>query len=259
MKIRSILLVIALLSVMLFFSSCAFMGWGVITEVSGERPASGKHRAVLVGVNDYLGEENDLNYCVNDALDLQTVLGNLKEAYEIQTVLDYVPSAEPQSVLASLSSSTAPEDVLVFSFSGHGFFEGESHLVFSDVTTFSVSQLRTMLDAIPGTKVVFIDACMSGSFVDLGASRETQQVFLDNILEEFSRPSPRGDSAYYVMAACRSDEYSMEFALIANGFFTFSLADGLGHVGYSNPNGSFDGTYNADSQGDGKITFRELV
>ncbi|HRW92201.1 MAG TPA: caspase family protein, partial [Thermotogota bacterium] len=237
---------------------------------STTQPETKEWRALLVGINDYAGYDNDLRYCVNDANDLETVLENTNEDYHVQKLLDNVPGANLQIALQAYQQQATSEDVFVFSFSGHGFYDGQSYIVFSDETTWSVSSLRSFLDNIEGTKVVFIDACMSGGFTNLTSlrgqsvspapfTRDTQSLFLQDLMDTFSSRGYESDSEYYVMAACSTSESAYENSSIANGYFTFSVADGLGHVGQSNPGGSFNGSYDADTNSDTQVSFREMA
>ncbi|HPY48123.1 MAG TPA: hypothetical protein PLR19_09785, partial [Thermotogota bacterium] len=58
--------------------------------------------------------------------------------------------------------------------------------------------------------------------------------------------------------AAKHTESSWEDAVLQNGVFSFFLADGLGHTGLSAPMGAFDSTYDADADGDERITLDEI-
>ena len=79
-------------------------------------------RALLVGVNDYLGA-NDLHGCVNDVLDMHFTLRSLFgfKADEVRTLTDKrATSANIKHRLNWLVKGAKAGDFLLFHFSGHG-------------------------------------------------------------------------------------------------------------------------------------------
>lgn len=79
-------------------------------------------RAVCIGINDYPGSYNDLSGCVNDANDWAELLrddfgfgGNVTLLTDANATKDNILSA-----LGDLVTSAKGEDVVVFSYSGHG-------------------------------------------------------------------------------------------------------------------------------------------
>jgi len=89
------------------------------TGVLGE-PVQGERYAVVVGISDYPGTANDLNYCDDDARDMQAALRDVYGYTEtnITTLTD--SSATYGAILGAISS--VPEDAgeVVLFFSGHG-------------------------------------------------------------------------------------------------------------------------------------------
>ncbi|HOO34283.1 MAG TPA: pre-peptidase C-terminal domain-containing protein [Thermotogota bacterium] len=227
------------------------------------------YRAVFVGIEDYGGGQNDLNYTYDDILDIETVIINQAYDYTIEKI---GVRAEKATILAKLDEYIAntaidSSDVFMFAFSGHGgASNGESYLYCSDGQGLTVTELKQKLDQIPGTKIISIDSCHSGGFTDIDQSIPTLQYlqgFNEVVINTFAdESSSRGafvtSYEYYVLAACAIDEYSYESSTIANGFYTFYHADGAGHVGDTNPSGTFDFTYNADTNSDGNLTLSEL-
>ena len=77
-----------------------------------------KH-ALCVGINDYPGSNMDLNGCVNDAMDWQSLLES--RGYRVTRLLDGdATRAAIAQQLQQLMSTAADGDSLVFTFSGHG-------------------------------------------------------------------------------------------------------------------------------------------
>jgi len=80
-------------------------------------------RAVCVGINNYPGDYNDLNGCVNDANDWASLLGN-DFGYEIDKILDEAATKSSMlGALESLVNDADDDDLLVFTYSGHGSWE----------------------------------------------------------------------------------------------------------------------------------------
>ncbi len=76
-------------------------------------------RGLTVGINDYPGADMDLAGCVNDANDWRTVLEG--RGYTVTTLLDgQATRAGMLDALGALIGGGAPDDSLVFTFSGHG-------------------------------------------------------------------------------------------------------------------------------------------
>ncbi len=80
-------------------------------------------RAVCIGINDYPGTFNDLNGCVNDANDWADLLRNEFSFAEenVKLLLDgEATKSNILSALGDLVTGAKPEDVVVFTYSGHG-------------------------------------------------------------------------------------------------------------------------------------------
>ncbi len=273
MKKRFSLFLVLLLGVSLFLLvSC--LGPGLISTISDPTENIVIYRALLIGIENY-DSGNDLSWTFDDIEDMETVMNNQEYSYQVQRMGDSQRVTKSQ-ILAKLdeyASDTTIDsnDVFFFGYSGHGEYSSEtSHLVTSDSNRVSVEEIRSKLDNIPGTKIVSIDACQSGDFVNLSESRTEgltkqiqKQVFLDEVIDSFrTKEGARGnfetEYEYYVMAAAAIDESGWEFYKLQNGVYSFFFADGVGHTGWSNPTGKFNSTYNADLNNDNLITLSEL-
>ncbi len=72
-----------------------------------------------------------------------------------------------KKAIAAAFAGADANDVSYFYYSGHGSVaNGQAQLVGTDLAFLSVSELKGALDAIPGRKVVLLDSCFSGGFVD---------------------------------------------------------------------------------------------
>jgi uncharacterized caspase-like protein len=137
-----------------------------------------------------------------------------------------------RTALASLASTIGPEDLLILSFSGHGFTDakGKFYLAPSDIrmetseqqasTSISTDELSDWLRPIDAGEIVFlVDACQSAASIE----------------SEGFKPGPMGSSglgqlAYdkkmRVLAASQSD--ALEDDRLGHGFLTYALlVDGL--------------------------------
>src|SRR5437867_2634102 len=75
--------------------------------------------ALCVGINNYPGTEDDLQGCVNDAKDWAAALD--ARGYEVKVLLDaQATRANMVGALTHLVSGTRPDDLAVFTYSGHG-------------------------------------------------------------------------------------------------------------------------------------------
>ena len=254
-------------------ASTASAIWNFTTEAA---PSEAQYRALTVGLTTY-DDGGNLDAPDNDAQDMAQMLSFLSENYTTTIRTGRVTKSALNALLTEYVSGSQAQDVFLFHYSGHGWYTGgQSNLYMSDGQSMSVTELRQKLSAINGTKIVIIDACESGSFVNLiegreltrEEKRERMALFNAQVLEVFSEPSrDRGAYSspyeYYVLTGAAINEYSYEDEYLNNGYLTFFLMDGMGDVGSANPTGAFDYTYNADGYGsggvvDGQVTFKEL-
>jgi len=231
------------------------------------------YRALCVGVGDYIyyDIEDDLLAPPFDVDRLRQTLSYCKfglsntEFSTISYLKDW--QATKSNILQGITSTFSgadSDDVSYFYFSGHGIrVENISYLCPADVTSFvisaiSVDELENALSAIPGTKVVFIDACHSGGFVGKGKkgikiSQEELISFNDEIINVFSQAQFKGlltTSQYKVLTSCHSNQECYEIHPEEGdpfGVFTMALCEGCG----------YSGTYPADTNLDTKVSLQE--
>jgi hypothetical protein len=242
-------------------------------DVSG--PSTGKYRGLTLGLTDY--GNGDLSATDDDSDEIKITFENLTEGYTIQKQTGRVIKSQIINWLTAFVSGSQADDVFVFHYSGHGFYEsGQSRMYLSDGSDMSMSELRTLLNNINGTKIVLIDACESGNFTDMTSGRIlTEEELIQNradfrrgILDAFEESNTtRGNYSspheYYVMTGSAINQYSNEDGYLNHGYFSFFFNDGMGNVGLLNPSGAYDSTFDADGYGpggvqDGNLTHREL-
>ena len=233
------------------------------------------YRALLVG-NTYPGTALALPGCDNDVAGMKSMLSRMTATpYRITTRSNLSASAIESAILNTFSAATA-NDVSLFYFSGHGANAvGTSYhgaLVGTGTTYLSVAKLKTILDQIPGKKIVIIDSCHSGQLI--GRSSESTatvsaselNAFNSQVITAFSAQT-RGEndlanSGYYVITAAHSTEESVNMGYDGDGdgvldkhfgLFTYMLTQGSGWNMATNKTRSLS----ADADGNGEITLHE--
>ena len=225
-------------------------------------PAGGKH-ALLIGIDQYpnLGDAQQLKGCVNDSLQLRSLLEERFAFPSAGIVLLKNEKATRDAILASfkeLAHRVAPGDVVVVGYSGHGsrtrtgdgptgwdesivpYNSGRSPHPNRDILDDEIHQwLLTMAAVTPNLTLVF-DSCFSG-----GITRDPFEVSVRWAPPD-CRPAtgtwgrrdashqPSGwrslGSRYTLIAACRSDESAREIhldqgsgAILHHGALTYFL------------------------------------
>lgn len=144
------------------------------------------------------------------------------------------------------------DDVSLFYLSTHGVFDVQTPetppvLLLSDgrtETAMTAQELRAILDEIPGTKFLILDACNSGAFIGKGMD---VTIFSDGA-HAFSSPE------YKVLTSCGGNEKSWYWDLQDQGarygssYFALALSQGLRQ----------GGVCPADASRDGVVSLNEL-
>lgn len=188
--------------------TCAF------TAQAGTRllptQASGGHiYIVAVGVADYPGTINDLNFCDADARSIAQVYANSAHA-TARLVLNQ--RATINNILANirdLFSKATDRDVIILFFSGHGqkgaFCAYDGNLKYERI-------YAIMKRSKAKTKCIFADACYAGKARTNTAQRQQSakniMLFLSSRTNETSLETPglkHGLFAYYLEKAMRGE------------------------------------------------------
>lgn len=127
-----------------------------------DQPAdkAGKY-ALVIGISDYAGTTNDLQYCDDDGRDWAARLQN--EGYSVVLLLDGAATAAAitAEVDALVAKSIAGNEI-AFTYSGHG---SRGNIISADLTYISSSWFGTKFANCTSTKMAFaFDACQIGAF-----------------------------------------------------------------------------------------------
>jgi len=168
--------------------------------------------ALVIGISDYEGTANDLNYCDDDAVDWKNFLQG--EGYSVTMLTDHQATAD--GIVAEIQNLLANEDsddYVVLTYSGHGYdYTGYgSCIISSDLYYITHGYIESYFDAADSQHIYFaFDACEIGDFQGL---IETNRVgaFASNV-----RYSYDGDSS------------------MRNGVFTYYQMEGWDIIGYDN-------------------------
>jgi hypothetical protein len=202
----------------------------------GQKPALPNLWILAVGVNHYdnAGTANmanmaSLNYCGNDARELVDAFKSQegKRYAKVNALLitddsPIAPTTENIRKNLSFLDQAGPRDVVLLFMAGHGitdktggfFFLAKDAVVTQNAGAITVSRgvpnddIIAVLEA-PGNRLVFIDACQSGSVDNNRLIRSLM------------------DSNAFVFAASQGNESSLEFPLLRHGAFTYSVVQQL--------------------------------
>lgn len=164
-------------------------------------------------------------------------------------ISNYPTKSNISSLLTNLSAVVQEDDLTIFTYSGHGVKES-GHLVLAKpgftvtAETLDPTTLLSLMAAIPGKKLVILDSCYSGMFVEESPS-STSTVLDDSIqtfFEKYHSSDRYGKPDLYVLtASAHADSYEMDFGTEAiehkHGIFTYALLDALGwkHTSKTDP------------------------
>lgn len=242
---------------------------------------------VAIGIDDYAEARLRLNFAAQDAVLISNRLATLPDAENVRLLVlaDTGKSGSPkitraaladvfgilggtprrealarlkaQAIDASMLEAAGPDDIVVISFSGHGWADQQGNFyllptdarwpdstrapdVASFVSTAEMSRFLRRVDA--GEMALIIDACHSAASVASGGFR----------------PGPMGDAGLgqlafdkrmRILAATQADDVALESAKLGQGLLTYALADeGI------TANGGM-----ADENRDGAITLDEWL
>jgi len=121
---------------------------------------AGKY-ALVIGISDYAGTVNDLQYCDDDGIDWTARLQT--EGYSVVLLLDGAATvaAITAQVDALVAKSIAGNEI-AFAYSGHG---SRGNIISADLSYISSSWFGTKFAACTSTKMAFtFDACQIGAF-----------------------------------------------------------------------------------------------
>lgn len=133
---------------------------------SGDPNPNPAHKyAYVVGISDYEGTVNDLQFCDDDAVAMKSWLQG--EGFTIRMDLDLQATADNITAgLQWLIDNAAPGDEVAFVYSGHGGRStAGSALISADLYYVTHGYVMSYFNAVNCTKkLVTIDACVIGDF-----------------------------------------------------------------------------------------------
>ncbi|HPI32919.1 MAG TPA: caspase family protein, partial [candidate division Zixibacteria bacterium] len=130
-------------------------------------PTPAHKYAYVIGISDYDGTANDLNFCDDDARDVIAFLNS--QGFTVRSDIDYSASAANiQAGLIWLRDAAVPGDEVAFFYSGHGTKvrpSGGSSIISRDLYYLTHAYVMGYLNAANCTKkTINLDACVIGDF-----------------------------------------------------------------------------------------------
>lgn len=172
-----------------------------------ENAPKGSKIALVIGISDYSGTSNDLQYCDDDATDWKARLQ--AEGYTVTSLLDLnATKANIEAAINTLASQSIAGNEIAFVYSGHG---SKGNIVTSDLYYINNSWFKTKFSTAKSTKMMFtFDACQIGAMAT--ALNATGRV---------------------IAVASNTNVYSYDGdATMKNGVFTYYQMKGFDSMGY---------------------------
>ncbi|HNX67691.1 MAG TPA: caspase family protein [Bacteroidales bacterium] len=129
--------------------------------------AKGGKYALVIGISDYAGTANDLEYCDDDANDWKAVLQ--ADGYTVTALIDgSATKSAIESAINTLASQSVAGNTIAFCYSGHG---SKGNIISADLYYISYTWFKTKFASATSTKMMFcFDACQIGYMTNLNAT-----------------------------------------------------------------------------------------
>jgi hypothetical protein len=125
--------------------------------------------ALVIGISDYEGTVNDLNYCDDDAMDWKNFLQS--NGYTVTILTDnQATAANIENALYDLMAAEDGDDYVVLTYSGHGIRDRTygSCIISHDLYYMTHGYFESFFDTAESQHIyVTFDACEIGDFQDL--------------------------------------------------------------------------------------------
>lgn len=170
-------------------------------------PNPGHKYAYVVGISDYEGTANDLQYCDDDAMAMRDWLQG--EGFTVRMDLDGAATADAITAgLQWLIDNAEPGDEIAFCYSGHGARSTSgSAIISADLYYVTHGYVMSYFNAVDCTKkLATLDACVIGDF------------HLDVVVGTF-------------MATASDRKYSYDAPTLEHGAWTYYWLYGVETVG----------------------------
>ncbi|MBN2874905.1 MAG: caspase family protein, partial [Spirochaetales bacterium] len=258
-RVETLVLAGLIIAIAAFHASCAM-------------PAPPERTALVYGVADYEGTNNDLNYTDDDARDFGAAL--YAAGWTVSMGIAETPveadsqDATLQAIKDDIASLSGYEGLVLFYYSGHGtydYYNDTSYIIpFGAIENpdemISIDELHAMFEAAGLAHVVIIlDSCHSGGFVEEGAT-------VDAVPPLYGENDPGGDIEYSWFVDALGDAASAYVSYSdASGYVTISAAGAEEYSWESGGHGVFTGAVldafinpEADYDDDGYVSTGEL-
>jgi len=169
--------------------------------------AKGAKYALVIGISNYSGTANDLQYCDDDATDWKAQLQ--AEGYSVTILTDLAATKTAiESAINTLASQSIAGNEIAFVYSGHG---SKGNIISTDLYYINYSWFKTKFSTAKSTKMMFtFDACQIGAMAS--ALKATGRV---------------------IAVASSTNTYSYDGdATMKNGVFTYYQMVGLDQLNY---------------------------
>ena len=234
----------------LLFSLLPLSSLGEMTMLPPPEPPSSGLRALLIGCDHFLSQEDTWPAADNNVKMLgDTLLTDQRRYSLIRSYSGSIGSVEAfEEAVASTFGGAGRGDLSLLYISTHGVYDpaapaDQAGLLLSDGETealLDAASLHRILEAVPGDKVLILDACNSGAMIGKG---------LGNVKERglFSQ------APYKVLCSAGGSEASWYYqtpqgTAAGASYFATALCYGLGYAG----------RFAADRNQDGNVTLTEM-
>lgn len=222
-------------------------------ELFIEKPEAGKVYAILVALDYYDSTQKSLDGTIPDARELNRALEAVtqkaqgeKEYHGYLFLQDNADTPKDLDIggvninslptsehilkgIEQLKNITTSNDLIIFTYSGHGSEAGELLLAANE--SFPAPTILDALSKVPGRKLMILDTCFSGlSVPESGASHST---LLNNNISKWYKKY--WDSSRYtkpevfvITASADTESHEDTFDGEDHGIFTYALLQGLG-------------------------------
>lgn len=182
--------------------------------------------AILIGINDYKNDPLKLS-----SKDVLLMKAALTEYCRFRTDQIYpIISTEEMPIedvysefgkkLEELRQTYKIGDTILFYFSGHGSFDGESFLDIHDKKV-AVQHFYEKINYLqPGKQIYIIDACHSGHGVEIKGGK-------DMLAEYYNERFEAKVDGLFLLCSSKDDEKSVGLPSLGNGVYTWNLVQGM--------------------------------
>ena len=215
-------------------------------------PALAENRALLIGCDHFLTQDDTSPASENNVLHMARALsgGSMNLASLVTRRTGLGRESELQELIQEAFGEATEEDTCYFYISTHGLWEegqsaGEFTLLLSDghrEHRLAASRLKELLEPVPGTKVLILDACHSGAVIGKGVPAPFDRLFEG---EEWKIVCSSGGAEESWFWAGAEDDLEQKTGA---GYFSDTLVRGI----------SGAGGFASDLNRDGTVTLREL-